>query len=324
MRCILTETLKKFLNKHLNSSNPVIIGYSGGSDSKALLYLLMKCRVSFPLNLHVVHIDHGWREESHQESLALEQEIKQLGLPFYGYQIQSVTQTEEAARNARLSIFEKISHQLQAQAVILAHHQDDQAETVLKRVLEGASLEKCTGMTSVSLWNQTVIWRPLLSSKKKDLVRWLEQQGLLFLEDHTNLSPRYLRGRMRTSLLPYLEEVFGKSVRKNLCLLGKRCEVIQKDLARRCVPLFEMIEEESTVWLSSLREFDDVVLEYFFRRWVKKWGMRLSAPQLELVVQMVKKENPVALIQTGPYCITIGKGRLALKKLDRYLDGKGT
>ncbi|CAM0117039.1 tRNA lysidine(34) synthetase TilS [Rhabdochlamydiaceae symbiont of Dictyostelium giganteum] len=320
----LSQFIKKFLRENLKSSQPVIVAYSGGADSKALLYLLKACMKHFPLNLHVVHVDHGWREESHQELLLIEKEIKELGLPFYGYVIQDPLKKEHAAREHRYALFKELFRTLDAQAVILGHHQDDQVETVLKRVLEGASLYRCSGMTAISLWNEMPLWRPLLTVRKDQLRSWLQKQDKSFIEDQTNLSPLYLRGRLRTALLPQLESVFGKSIRDNLCRLGKRSDKLKQDLAKRSSSLFEMIEEESTIRLSSLRELDEIVLEYFLKTWTEKHGMQLSASQLEALVRIIQTKKSIASIKTGTGCITIGKGRLALKKLDRYLDGKGT
>ena len=79
----LLKTLKDFLKSKNVSSQPILIGYSGGCDSKALLYLSLECSLLFKFPLYVAHIDHGWREESKQQAKALQKEVEELGLPFY-------------------------------------------------------------------------------------------------------------------------------------------------------------------------------------------------------------------------------------------------
>ncbi len=224
--------LKKFLSLHWEKGRPILLSCSGGPDSKALLYLLIEAKKWFELEIHVAHIDHGWREESGAEAEALKKEVEGLRLPFHLKKLQNVQVKEEAARDGRYAALSLIAREIDAQAIVLAHQMEDQAETVLKRIFEGATLPACKGMKEVSQHHEYKLWRPLLSVSKKELMEWLEYQKISYFTDPTNLDPQYLRGRLRTSIFPFLEKEFGKSIVKNLCLLGKRAEKLEEHLMR--------------------------------------------------------------------------------------------
>lgn len=200
-----------------------MVGYSGGPDSKALLYALIECGV----RPDIVHVDHGWREESRSEAEILKKEAEGLGCRFFSTRLH-IEKKEDAARQGRYSFFRSVYKE--HQALLLAHHGDDLAETVLKRVFEGAHLENLGGMEEVSQQQGMVIWRPFLKLKKNELHQFLEDKGLSYFVDATNFDPTYLRSRMRGKILPWLEEAFGKKVTDNLILLSERSHELRREL----------------------------------------------------------------------------------------------
>ena len=130
----------------------------------------------------------------------------ELKLPFHLKTLNPQTlvgNLEAACRNERLKFFKELSKQHGYQAVILAHHADDQAETVLKRVFEGADLTCMGGLKEKSEINGLSVWRPLLNVSKNDVLIWLQQHGHVAITDKTNLDPKYLRGRCRIQIIPY-------------------------------------------------------------------------------------------------------------------------
>ncbi len=96
---------------------------------------------------------------------------------------------ENEARQARLNFFKEIYQKIDAQALVLGHHGDDQSETVLKRILEGASLSSLRGILPVSILEGMQVWRPLLDASKAEIRSWLKAKGLKPIEDRTNLDP---------------------------------------------------------------------------------------------------------------------------------------
>ncbi len=142
----LIKTILTFLQNRWDGTSPLLLGYSGGPDSKALLYALLEAGVR---SLHLAHVDHGWRAESGEEAALIQQEARKLGLICHVHRLTEKKEgnLEEQARLARLRFFRKLFEEIPFQALLLAHHAGDLAETVLKRLFEGAHLCSLGGMS---------------------------------------------------------------------------------------------------------------------------------------------------------------------------------
>lgn len=226
--------LKKFIETHWDKKSPLLLGYSGGPDSKALLYGLIALGVS---SLHVAHVDHGWREESALEAEAIRKEIESLSLPFHTLRLHPPRggNREAVAREKRLAFFSQLHQKIPFQACLLAHQAKDLAETALKRVLEGAQLPFLGGMSSVSQAKMLPLWRPLLFTKRSEIFEFLRSKNLEPLIDPSNENPLYLRARMRMEIFPYLKEQFGKEFEENLILLSQRGGELKEYLDRKVI-----------------------------------------------------------------------------------------
>ncbi len=217
--------IEPFIHHYYDNTSPLVLAFSGGPDSLALLHMVKH------LPLHVAHVDHGWRAESGAQAQSLQAYVEALGLPFYLHTLKERTD-EEGARRARLAFFRQIYDAVGAQAVLLGHQSDDQAETVLKRVLEAAYFPAMGGMKEVSSYEGMTLWRPLLHIPKHQLPQYPEA-----IFDETNKDPKFLRGRMRTTLLPLLREQFGKGVERSLVRLGARAQQLTAYMDERVAKL---------------------------------------------------------------------------------------
>ncbi len=232
------QRVYEFLQAYYDGKSPLLLGYSGGPDSKALLYALIECGIG---NLHLAHIDHGWRETSRSEADELRKEAENLHCPFHSIRLSLPIDgnKEDAARRARLQFFHSLFSQIPFQALLLAHHEKDLAETVLKRIFEGAHLPFLSGMEPVGSHQGMAIWRPLLSVKKREIEGFLEKRELIPIHDPTNLDPKFLRARMRKEIFPYLNEAFGKEIDENLALISQRGAELKEYLDRKVEPAWE-------------------------------------------------------------------------------------
>ena len=203
---------------NLNKEGKYLLALSGGPDSMALFQVLLKQNYQF----HACHVDHGWRAESCDEARQLEEWCRKEGVPFYLRKLEGVPQKEDISREKRLQFFKEVYETYKFDALLMAHHADDQVETILKRVFEGSSLSHLSGMKSeTNLWGMRIV-RPFLHLFKSDIINLLGDRP--FFEDSTNRDPKFLRGRMREEMIPYLEKVFGKGIKENILLLGERIE----------------------------------------------------------------------------------------------------
>jgi tRNA(Ile)-lysidine synthase len=197
----------------------LIIGLSGGADSTALLDLLATLP-AFPLRLVAAHLNHCLRGA---DSDADEQFCRELAagyeIPFESRRVDvkavaaaGSLNLEDAGRRARISFFDELLVTRQAAAVVLAHHADDQAETLLMRLLRGSGMSGLAGMP----WrNGRGYIRPMLDISRVDIEAYLAERHLNWREDTSNLDITFLRNRIRHELLPLLER-YNPAVRNAL------------------------------------------------------------------------------------------------------------
>lgn len=286
MKDSLLLEVKKFLTSRFEPGKPLLLGYSGGPDSKALLYLLLECRRFFPLKLHLAHIDHGWRAESAGEVDLIQREADALKLPLHLQRLKGKDFTpgnlEDQGRCHRLHFFSQIYKEFSCQALLLGHHADDKAEVVLKRMFEGASLLALGGLALESFLHDMVLWRPLLLSTKAEILRWLFEKNLPFFQDPTNLSPQFLRGKMRQEMLPALAAMFGKEISSNLCRLGEESQEIKKYFSDLNRPILAILQEDKEcVNLNPFLPMQELKLKYLLKEWMGGEGIVVSRQILE-------------------------------------------
>ena len=239
----LVKIVKDFLFTYSQGEKPVLLGFSGGVDSTALLSILLECSSFFSVDLRVIHFDHAWREESAKQVLELKNKVESLGLKFYSRRssqtVWKESNKEEKARDERFSFFEEVYKEVGAQALILAHQREDLAETVLKRFCEGAGILSLGGMQPKSYYQEMTLWRPLLSISREKLLEWNEKKNLMALIDSTNQDLQFLRPRMRQKIFPELEKWFGKGVQKSIASLGEEFSLLKTHMKERLRPFLD-------------------------------------------------------------------------------------
>ena len=320
MKDHILQTVKHFFQDKGCLDKPLLLGFSGGPDSLALFHLLLEVSKFFSFQLHVAHVDHGWREKSSLEADFLEKYVTDFGIPFHLTKLADV-KGEEQAREARLSFFATLYQKLSCQALLLGHHSDDQSETVLKRILEGAHPTSLGGILEVSHLKEMSIWRPLLKHRKQEIYAWLKVKGLTPLEDPTNRDARFLRSRMRTQILPELAEKFGKEIVGNLCKIGSWSQALKDYLDRQIEPywrLLEKKEDEIRVDLNSLYPFEPVEIKTFLKKMVEGENIFLSYEALETLYALLERGSSKKKILSGKKIIEIHRRVVALKNNEGY------
>ncbi|TVY06786.1 tRNA lysidine(34) synthetase TilS [Paenibacillus cremeus] len=191
----------------------VVVAVSGGPDSVGLLHLLFVLSERWSWKLTVAHVNHGFRgEESVREAEMVEQLTKRLGLVFEGTHIDVPGYIEETGMNAQVAARElrygfllEVAERRGATRIALAHHADDQAETVLMRILRGTSPSGLAGIPLRRMEKKGVeLIRPLLRINKSEIVAYCVQHELPFCTDSSNLENKYFRNKVRNEVLPYL------------------------------------------------------------------------------------------------------------------------
>jgi tRNA(Ile)-lysidine synthase len=218
---------REFIFKHelIGPKEKVILGVSGGPDSIFLLSMFSQLKNELGLDFIVAHLNHGLRAESDKE----EEFVKQLCL---SGGIKAVSDKrkinlmhkgdslEQTARRVRYDFFSKIAREYKRKKLVLAHHKDDLAETVILRLLRGTGLKGLRGILPRTEYENLIVVRPLLDIEKREILDYLHQKGLEYRIDKSNFDQSFLRNQVRQSLMPELEKI-KSSIKNNLCVLAK-------------------------------------------------------------------------------------------------------
>lgn len=207
----------------LRPGDRVCVAVSGGADSTALLLALQARAVSLAVSLSAAHLHHGLRgEEADRDHRFVQELCAARDIPFHVEHVDVASAAaegsetlEEAARNARLAFFDRLFESGAATAVLTAHTEDDQAETVLMKLIRGAWTEGLGGISPVLERAHGRVVRPMLGVTRQQIVRFLGEQGQAWREDSSNNSPAHTRNRVRAQLMPLLRE-FNPSVAATL------------------------------------------------------------------------------------------------------------
>jgi tRNA(Ile)-lysidine synthase len=205
----MIHTIRLYIEKYrlLSEDRPVLVGLSGGADSVALLGVLV--RLGYPcIALHCNFHLRG--EESDRDEAFACEFAESLEVPFHKIDFDTISYAGEkhlsiemAARELRYAWFEEMRERLGGQAIAVAHHRDDNVETVLMNLIRGTGIR---GMSGIRPRNGFIV-RPLLCVSREDILAWLVDQGYAYMVDSTNLSDAYTRNFIRLNVLPLLEEI---------------------------------------------------------------------------------------------------------------------
>ncbi|MES2121238.1 MAG: tRNA lysidine(34) synthetase TilS [Chlamydiota bacterium] len=310
---ILNE-MRTFLGAKLERGRPVLVGYSGGPDSQALLHLLLECRRFFPIDIHVAHVDHGWREESVREAEQLREDVLKMGLQFHVKSLSmndfSEGNLEEQGRRHRLRFFSSLYQEHHCQALFLGHQAEDLAEGVLKRIFEGAHLSALGGLSSDTCLEGMRIWRPLLSIRKADLVAWLERRDLSFIDDPTNYSSQFLRGRMRREMLPQLAQSFGKEIVGNLCSLSQQSHEVKAHFAELNQPILSKVQE-GNLDLSAHPPLPVLQIKYLIKELFFAEGITVSRQIMEGIAEALSSGGNKKKFRVKDVLIVVEKYKMS-------------
>ena len=321
MRKIFFEKLLATIKKHnmLSDGDSVIIGLSGGADSVALLYSLHFLKEKYNLTLYCLHINHGIRGKVADSDLEFSERIsKRFEIPFHSEFIdipliakEQNLSHETAGRQARYKIFLKYSKLLNANKIATGHHSDDQAETVLMRIIRGTGSFGFKGILPV---RENFYIRPLLGVSKQEILDLLKDENIPFKTDLTNFDNYYFRNKVRNELFPILKTLNPK-IKKRLCVMR---EILSDEN--------DFLAQESSRLFSSIAKIDSG--EVFFnieqikphhiamqRLLIKKALTKVLQIDTDIDFNLI--ESGVLCLNYKSFCKSISIGNLIFAK-DKY------
>ncbi len=208
----MLDAVRETIRRHamLAGGERVLVAVSGGADSVALLLALRRLAPDLELSLSVLHVDHGLRPDARADAEFVVALCRAWAVPVTVARVTVAPEgsPEAAARAARYAALSREAARVGAQRIAVGHTADDQAETVLMRLLEGAGPRGLAGIPPV----RGRVIRPLIEIRRADAVAELEHAGVSWREDASNRDPRFLRARIRHQLIPHLRETYNPAI----------------------------------------------------------------------------------------------------------------
>ncbi|MDD3487003.1 MAG: tRNA lysidine(34) synthetase TilS [Candidatus Moranbacteria bacterium] len=204
-----------FRHELLERGNKIIVGISGGPDSVCLLDIFSKLQKNYGLELVVAHVNYGLRgKDSEKDEKLVKKLAEKYKLPCEVFQISNFKFqiSENNLRDIRYKFFEKISKKHGSDRLALAHNRNDQAETVMLRLLRGSGLR---GLGAMKFRNENII-RPLLNISRKEILEYLRKNRIPYRTDKSNLKNDFTRNKVRNQLFPFIEKNFNPNFQEAL------------------------------------------------------------------------------------------------------------
>jgi tRNA(Ile)-lysidine synthase len=254
---------------------PLAVAFSGGLDSTVLLHATIKAHDK--KNVHAFHVHHGIQQEADQWQAHCKAMAKKFGCHFdtRNVKLNKPSNIESQARNLRYEALTEMCQAHKIQDLLLAHHLDDQAETVLIQLMRGAGLPGLSAMPQVKSKELIHLWRPFLNMRRKDLEIYAKEHQLTWIEDPSNQDESYRRNAIRKTILPTLEK-FQEGAIENLSRSAKHLSEAQEllnQLADIDLGLIEVKEGLSKTNLIRLYKTSQARATNSLRRWLSKNGL---------------------------------------------------
>ncbi|MGJ8698023.1 MAG: tRNA lysidine(34) synthetase TilS [Verrucomicrobiaceae bacterium] len=279
----------------LDPDQRYLLGISGGRDSVCLLHLLHQSGFQ---NLTLCHLNHGLRGPgSDADQLFVQQLATSLNLPLLTEKADLSTSTlslETAARDARHHFFRKCAQKTGTHNILLAHHADDQAETILFRLLRGSA-----GLTGIRE-QQTIdvsgtpltLLRPLLHFRRSQITAFLKKQAIPFREDPTNAEPLATRNRLRNEALPLLADIMGRDPSPALIRASEYAQEAETHLTQSLDSL-NPIDPQGRIHLPTLRQLSPFLQKRTLHHFLKEAKIPdLSADLMERLLPLLDPHGP--------------------------------
>ena len=302
----LIRTINHTLKSHnlFPENSRILVACSGGPDSMALLYLLQDIATHrhTTYKIGVAIVDHCIRPESKEEVLWLQHQVEELGLPFYSatFDVPCLSKEhkkseETIGRQVRYQWLNEIAQSEGYDYISVAHHKDDQAESILAHIIRGSGLNGLTGMSVVQSEYSIPVVRPLLDVTKEDLLAYIGTKHISYCVDSTNEDVRYQRNRIRHRIIPELEAV-NPAVVDAIVRLGSSVNedvMVISDLTSRTFDkLVSIGDDEVRISRRALRQ-EPLAIQR------RLWQRLVSTIDSELTLTSAHQEQLLDIVNTG-------------------------
>ena len=304
------------------SNAPVLLAFSGGADSVALLDMMQKEYPSAPILL--AHVNHGIRgEEALRDRNFCENVAKERGLEIAILDVDVPTlakergqSLEEAAREVRYAFFADLMKERKIPLLVTAHHADDHLETILFRIARGTGLAGLCGIAPIRPFEVGHLVRPLLGFTKKEILEYCQAHALDYVIDSTNTDTTYARNRIRATVVPELESLYDDVAHRSVRMSADLCED-DACLQQLTANWVEQNTTASGISVVALQKAHPAIRRRALQMWFEKErNTSLEYVHLQALVSLVESGDTTARVAlpggVSAYCTA--RGRLSLTK----------
>lgn len=228
---MINKVVNTIIENHMfEKGDRVVVAVSGGPDSMCLLHLLYRIREKFNITICAAHVNHCIRgDEADADEDYVKNFCEKLHIQFFSKRadvnsiaLQKKISSEMAGREVRYEFFEEVREEFKANKIAIAHNANDNAETILMRIIRGTGLE---GMVGIRPVRDDIFVRPLIKSSRQEIEDYCKENNIRPRIDKTNLERLYRRNKIRLDLIPYIEANFNKDIVYTINRLGELVNV---------------------------------------------------------------------------------------------------
>lgn len=295
---VLAKNIKE---KLIEEGDRLIVGFSGGPDSVFLVEMLLKLREKMDFNIVLVHINHLLRGEDAQRDEEFSINYgKNKGLEVFARKIDIATlgkknnlTLEEAGREARYNFYKEVLERTNSNKIALAHNKDDQIETFMFRLSRGTGLSGLEGILS----KRAVFVRPISEIYKRDILNYLESNGISYCIDHTNFENEFTRNSIRLDLIPFIEQRYNPKFKDKIYSLIEEIREINSFIDGEIKDL----SEKEVLSIDELLKFPKSVRGKILSRYLYKYGVEVNRKKIQLIEGILNKGGSQKISLDGRY-----------------------
>jgi tRNA(Ile)-lysidine synthase len=333
--CVLKDKVLKYVEENfmIEKGDSILVALSGGPDSVCLLHILYSLSKKMNIFLYAAHVNHCLRgEEAIKDEKYAEELCKRLNIPFYckRVDIKSISKergvsTELAGRDERYKFFDELKENLSINKIAIAHNANDQAETLIMRIIRGTGLEGLVGIKPI---RDSVYIRPILCLTRKEIEQYCNEQNLNPRIDQTNYEEIYSRNKIRLKAIPFIQENFNKDIVSTLNRLAYMCNMDNEFIESKVDEKYqEFCKDEGQCFYICKEGFDE--FEALVTRIIRRALMNFSGIQYNFemkhvydIISLQKGESGKSInLPNGIKAINV-YGNVKLEKVKEKIDFK--
>ncbi|MDR2456939.1 MAG: tRNA lysidine(34) synthetase TilS [Clostridiales Family XIII bacterium] len=312
---------KKFIEiikreKLFSNNDFLIVGFSGGADSVALLYLLNKIYKKTN-EILAIHINHNLRKNSLIDEKFAISFAKKNDIDFEVFDvdikklaIEKKNSIEKIAREFRYEVFYSTANKHKSEnsniKIFTAHHKNDQVETILLRLIRGTGIQGLSGIKCKSVFRKEFeLVRPMLNFSKDEILEYLAAEKIEFVSDESNFENEYKRNKIRNKLIPYLEKNYNENIKEAIYRYAKSANIANDFLDKETAKIFERLvhgkntNKKVEVHYQKIKNLDREILIRFIVKVFNTIGLKqdIEMTHIEAGLKMIEKKEGNKVIQ---------------------------